>query len=86
MIPYKGQLALLPAQSNLHYLFGRANGYMFPRKDALVIGGTFEENVNNTTASKTKCKKLVEIMKSNFGLAPVQELPAWHIHIPNMRS
>lgn len=82
MIPYKGQLALLPAQSNLQYLFGRGNGYMFPRKDALVIGGTFEENVNNTTASKTKCKKLVEIMKSNFGLAPVQELPAWHIHHP----
>jgi D-amino-acid oxidase len=82
MIPYKGQLALLPAQSNLRYLYGRGNGYMFPRKDAVVIGGTFEKNVNNMTASKTKCKKLVEIMKSNFGLAPVQELPAWHIHHP----
>jgi D-amino-acid oxidase len=80
--PIKGQLAHLHPQPNLQYLFGRGDGYLFPRKDAVIVGGTFEHNTNNTTASKAKCKQLVEIMKSNFGLAPKKALPAWHIHHP----
>ncbi len=46
MVPIKGQLALLPAQPNLQYLYGQ-DGYMFPRADHVVIGGTFEVGVNN---------------------------------------
>ena len=49
MQPIKGQLAMLPAQPNLQYLYGQ-NGYMFPRADHVVIGGTFEMGVNNEDA------------------------------------
>jgi glycine/D-amino acid oxidase-like deaminating enzyme len=82
LVPIKGQLARLHPQLNLQYLFGRGDGYLFPRKDAVIVGGTFEMGTNNTTPSKAKCKQLVEIMKSNFGLAPKKALPAWHIHHP----
>jgi D-amino-acid oxidase len=82
LVPIKGQLARLHPQPSLQYLFGRGDGYLFPRKDAVIVGGTFETGTNNTTPSKAKCKQLVEIMKSNFGLAPKKALPAWHIHHP----
>ena len=39
--PVKGQVVMLPAQPSLDYLFC-APGYLFPRKDAVVVGGTEE--------------------------------------------
>jgi D-amino-acid oxidase len=82
MVPIKGQLALLPPQSNLKYLYGQS-GYMFPRADAVVIGGTFEESVNNETPDKSVCQGLVDHIASNFGKAPVKPLPNIHIHHPD---
>jgi D-amino-acid oxidase len=82
LVPIKGQLAMLPAQLNLQYLYGQ-NGYMFPRADHLVIGGTFELGVNDETASKSVCQDLVDHMKSLFGQAPMRPLPEIHIHHPD---
>ncbi len=82
MTPSKGQLAMLPPQANLQYLYGQ-NGYMFPRADHVVIGGTFEVGVNDETADKAVCQDLVDHIKSLFGLAPVRPLPEFHIHHPN---
>jgi glycine/D-amino acid oxidase-like deaminating enzyme len=82
MTPIKGQLAMLPAQANLQYLYGQ-NGYMFPRADHVVIGGTFEVGVNDETSDKAVCQDLVNHIKSLFGLAPVRPLPEIHIHHPN---
>jgi len=83
MAPIKGQLAMLPPQQpNLQYLYGQ-NGYMFPRADHLVIGGTFEVGVNDETPDKAVCQDLVNHMKSLFGLAPVMPLPDIHIHHPS---
>jgi D-amino-acid oxidase len=81
MLPIKGQLAMLPAQRALRYLYGQ-NGYMFPRSDHVVIGGTFEEGVNNETVDKTVCKSLVEHIASLFGKAAAKPLPQIHIHHP----
>jgi glycine/D-amino acid oxidase-like deaminating enzyme len=81
MLPIKGQLAMLPAQPALRYLYGQ-NGYMFPRSDHVVIGGTFEQGVNNETADKAVCKGLVEHIASLFGKAPAKPLPEIHIHHP----
>src|SRR3954452_3266562 len=39
--PIKGQLAMLRPQPELQYLYGE-DGYLFPRTDHVVIGGTFE--------------------------------------------
>jgi D-amino-acid oxidase len=81
MAPIKGQLAMLPAQLNLQYLYGQ-NGYMFPRTDHLVIGGTFEVGVNDETADKGVCQGLVDHIKSLFGQAPMRPLSEIHIHHP----
>jgi glycine/D-amino acid oxidase-like deaminating enzyme len=82
MVPTKGQLALLPPQPNLKYLYGQS-GYMFPRADGVVIGGTFESGVNNETPDKAVCQGLVNHIASNFGKAPVKPLPSIHIHHPD---
>ena len=82
VVPIKGQLAMLPAQSDLQYLYGES-GYMFPRDDHLVIGGTFEVGVNNETADQSVCQGLVNHIQSLFGEAPVMPLPEIHIHHPN---
>jgi len=48
VVPIKGQLAMLTAQPALKYLYGQ-DGYMFPRSDHVVIGGTFEVGVTDET-------------------------------------
>jgi len=80
--PIKGQLAMLPPQPNLQYLYGQ-NGYMFPRADHVVIGGTFQSGVNNETANKAVCQGLVNHIASLFGKAPAKPLPDIHIHHPD---
>jgi glycine/D-amino acid oxidase-like deaminating enzyme len=73
--PIKGQLALIDPDPELDYLFGRS-GYLFPRSDAVVIGGTFEQGVEDTTANPVRCQKLVDDLKRVFGTAPVIGLEA----------
>jgi D-amino-acid oxidase len=82
MVPIKGQLAMLPPQPALQYLYGQ-DGYLFPRSDHVVIGGTFEVGVNNETVDKSVCQGLVDHMKSLFGKAPPKPLPDIHIHHPD---
>ena len=82
MVPIKGQLAMLPAQPALQYLYGQ-DGYMFPRSDHIVIGGTFELGVNNETADKAVCQDLVRHIASLFGKAPKKPLSPIHIHHPD---
>jgi D-amino-acid oxidase len=82
MVPIKGQLAMLPAQPNLQYLYGQS-GYMFPRADHVVIGGTFEQGVNNEVPDKTVCQHLVDHIASLFGKAPPKPMMDIHIHHPD---
>ena len=82
MVPKKGQLAMLPAQPNLQYLYGE-NGYMFPRADHLVIGGTYEKGVNNEIPDKAVCQGLVDVIAAEFGKGPAVALADIHIHHPN---
>jgi D-amino-acid oxidase len=82
MSPIKGQLAMLAPQPNLQYLYGQ-NGYMFPRADYVVIGGTFEVGVNDEIADKHVCQGLVDHIASLFGKAVAKPLPDIHIHHPN---
>lgn len=79
--PIKGQLALLPPQLALQYLYGQ-NGYMFPRSDHVVIGGTFEPGHNNERPNKAVCQGLVNHIASLFGQAAARPLPDNHIHNP----
>ena len=80
MVPIQGQLAMLPPQPALHYLYGES-GYLFPRADHVVIGGTFEKR-DSEIPDKAKCKELVRHMASLFGKAARRPLPEFHIHHP----
>ncbi|MGJ4941478.1 FAD-binding oxidoreductase [Bradyrhizobium sp. HKCCYLS1011] len=82
MAPIKGQLAMLPPQPGLTYLYGQS-GYLFPRDDHVVIGGTFEVGVNNEIADKATCQDLVRHIASLFGKAVKKPLPDNHIHHPD---
>jgi glycine/D-amino acid oxidase-like deaminating enzyme len=82
MLPVKGQLAMLPAQPALHYLYGE-NGYLFPRADHVVIGGTFERGVDDETPDRAMCAELVRHMASLFGPTAPTPLPEYHIHHPS---
>ena len=53
MQPIKGQLAMLPAQQNLNYLYS-GDGYLFPRSDHVVIGGTYEPDLSDETPSQSR--------------------------------
>ncbi len=82
MTPIKGQLALLPPEPALQYLYGQ-NGYLFPRSDHVVIGGTFEVGVNNEIPDKALCVSLVDHIKAQFGKGPARPMPDVHIHHPD---
>lgn len=46
LIPVKGQLSVLLPQPEIDYAYLSDGGYMFPRRDGIVLGGTFERNVS----------------------------------------
>jgi D-amino-acid oxidase len=82
MIPIKGQLAMLSPQPALQYLYGE-NGYLFPRTDHVVVGGTFEAGVDDEMPDKAMCTELVRHMASLFGKTAPKPLPEHHIHHPS---
>jgi len=82
MQPIKGQLAMLPPQANLTYLYS-GDGYLFPRSDHVVIGGTYEENITDETASQTVCMNIVKYMAAHFGVVPPVPMPRIHINHPD---
>jgi D-amino-acid oxidase len=60
----QGQIVHLRAQPNLNYLFS-GDGYVFPRDDCVVVGGT-EEWIDNDTVNDAKCIKIVKDAKDLF--------------------
>ena len=45
LIPIKGQLTFVIPQEEVNYIvIGNGGLYMFPRKDGILLGGTFERN------------------------------------------
>lgn len=42
LVPVRGQLAILLPQPEVRYAFTGSAGYMFPRSDGIILGGTFE--------------------------------------------
>jgi D-amino-acid oxidase len=48
LIPVRGQLAILLPQPEVRYAYTLDAGYMFPRPDGIVLGGTFERGVWET--------------------------------------
>ena len=82
MVSVRGQLVLLPHQPNLQYLFAGHGGYLFPRQDSVVVGGSEEFGVTDPTPSLQMCRSILANMKRVFtagealALAP-ELLPSW---------
>lgn len=65
MIGIKGQLVWLPLQPHLDYLY-QDHGYIFPRGDVVVVGGTSERGVETTTPDPLACRRLLAHAQSTF--------------------
>ena len=44
LIPVRGQLEVLLPQSEVDYCYLSGSGYMFPRRDGIILGGTFDRD------------------------------------------
>ena len=47
--PVRGQIVMLGPQPEVQYAYTLPSGYMFPRGDGILLGGTFERDVWDTT-------------------------------------
>ena len=65
MYPARGHLVHLEPQS-LGYIMHNGYHYMFPRSDALVLGGTFEEGVTDTTADPRTVERILAYHRGLF--------------------
>lgn len=59
LIPVRGQLAVLLPQPEIRYAAAGDWGYMFPRADGILLGGTFERNVWDTNPDPATIAKIV---------------------------
>jgi glycine/D-amino acid oxidase-like deaminating enzyme len=50
--PIRGQLTILRAQPEVDYIALPPDHYMFPRRDGIVLGGTFEHRASSTTPDR----------------------------------
>ena len=66
MIPVRGQLAILAPQPDVRYAASGTWGYMFPRADGIILGGTFERNVWDTTPDPARIARILASHKEIF--------------------
>ena len=82
MVAVRGQLVSLPPQPSLQYLFAGHGGYLFPRRDSVVVGGSEEFGVTDPTPNLEMCRAILANMKRVFtggetlALQP-ELLPSW---------
>ena len=63
--PVKGQLVMLPAQPQLQYLFC-SPGYLFPRQDAVVVGGSEEKHFADDKPDLSRCRLILANVRRAF--------------------
>jgi D-amino-acid oxidase len=76
----KGQLVHLDPQPTLDYLFAGHGGYVFPRRDCVVIGGSEEWDVTDDTPNMKRCNSILANMRRLFTdgrIMPFSRLPTW---------
>jgi len=65
--PVRGQLAILLPQPEVRYAFTGQAGYMFPRADGIVLGGTFERGVWEMTPEPDAIAGIIASHRRLFG-------------------
>jgi len=63
--PIRGQLAILEPQPEVRYAY-LGDGYMFPRADGIVLGGTFERDVWDPTPQPDDIARILAAHKRLF--------------------
>jgi glycine/D-amino acid oxidase-like deaminating enzyme len=64
--PARGQLAILEPQPEVQYALTGGPGYMFPRPDGIILGGTFELDQWDTTPEPATIARIVSSQKRFF--------------------
>ena len=58
--PIRGQLVILLPQPEVRYAFNGAMGYMFPRADGILLGGSYEKNIADPTPQPARIARILE--------------------------
>ena len=66
MIPARGQLVVLLPQPEVTYNLVSNWSYMFPRRDGIILGGTFERGNWSTDEDPTTTAKILASHKAMF--------------------
>ena len=64
--PARGQLAILEPQPEVQYAFTGGPGYMFPRPDGIILGGTFELDQWHTMPEPATIAQIIADQKRFF--------------------
>jgi D-amino-acid oxidase len=64
--PARGQLAILEPQPEVKYAFTGGPGYMFPRPDGILLGGTFELDQWDATPQPATIQRILAAHKRFF--------------------
>ena len=64
--PVRGQLAILEPQPQVRYAYTGSAGYMFPRADGILLGGTFEYDVWDATPQPADIAGIIQSQKAFF--------------------
>ena len=67
LVPVRGQLAILPPQPEVRYAFTGEAGYMFPRADGILLGGTFELDEWNAEPEPATISRILASHRQLFG-------------------
>jgi glycine/D-amino acid oxidase-like deaminating enzyme len=60
MLAIKGQLSFLLPQPEVDYIILGNNGhYMFPRSDGVLLGGSFDRDIYDTTPDETTRRRII---------------------------
>jgi D-amino-acid oxidase len=65
--PMRGQLVILLPQPEVQYAFTGEAGYMFPRPDGIVLGGTFQKDNWSTDPDPATAQQILAAHQKLFG-------------------
>ena len=60
LIPVRGQLEVLLPQPEIDYCYLGSSGYMFPRRDGIILGGTWQHEDWNLQPDPATTTRLLE--------------------------
>ena len=63
--PVRGQLEVLLPQAEIDYCYLSGSGYMFPRRDGIILGGTFD---HDDWSLEPKAEQTSEILEGHSGI------------------